>query len=362
MTMNERRKYICTKTFRVREDIIIKLNDPVEFDGTYLYLKNLKPIEAPNLHHVITDKGWLVLEEEYEGATRPASAPIMVTPATTGNVAPGMSGGMKQPMKFQHFQDEQKYALDRTASIKSLRPINHNQFTQSSAGSAQGGEMNVDNSIQLKVPSKSAGDPFSGQLKSELSDVQITPRKGTSQEELLAQLSPRDKLRREYELAKQSVMVKVRAASNPHEAEAQAMREENMRLHEQFKERLAQMESGHVEAEGITFRNTTASGSIPVSDPVAFVPTPVVAERPKAVPVAAKARKSVDPAVKTLIAKSVLPEFPFDSYDFAAPDHKKLARIDLDFDTRFDVLKAIYAAEDDHIRGHIAENYPDALR
>ncbi len=365
---DNRVRYVCAHTFRINETVIIKLGDVVEYDETYLYRKNQKPIEAPNLKQVL-NLGWLVLPDAVGQAAQANHAPIMVTPTVTGNVAPGASGKIKQPMKFAHVQDEQRYSLDRTASIKSVRPSTQRPLTASSSGGAGPGERGqVDtDDIPLKVPARSTVSLFTdaGALTAELGSVTIDPRKGVSVEELLDNLSPEERIRREYELEKQQIKVRARA-NTPEEREAQTIREETVKLHAKMLAKLASLQDGQQqpqpavfsEVEGISFATT----GIPSAAVAAVAQQQPVSERPKAVPVEPKSRKAVDPGVKSLIAKSVLPTFPFEQYNFADTDRKKLARIDLDFEDKFDILRAIYAAEDDVIREHIADNYPAALR
>jgi len=57
------------------------------------------------------------------------------------------------------------------------------------------------------------------------------------------------------------------------------------------------------------------------------------------------------------MAKQMCPDFP-DSYDFAAPERKRLARLTADFEERADVLMAVYAAETDSMKAAIESAFP----
>jgi hypothetical protein len=60
------------------------------------------------------------------------------------------------------------------------------------------------------------------------------------------------------------------------------------------------------------------------------------------------------------IAKALCPDFP-DSYDFAAPTKKKLARLQADFEDRLDVLRAVFAAEGDDFKDQLVREFPQAF-
>jgi hypothetical protein len=72
-----------------------------------------------------------------------------------------------------------------------------------------------------------------------------------------------------------------------------------------------------------------------------------------------KAVKAADAARK--IAKSICPDFP-ESYDFAAPARKKIARLQADFEDRPDVIRAVAAADTDlELRNRLFVEFPGAF-
>lgn len=61
--------------------------------------------------------------------------------------------------------------------------------------------------------------------------------------------------------------------------------------------------------------------------------------------------------VRRQVAKAICQDFP-DSYDFTLSTKKKLARIVADFEDRADVLRAIFAAEDDEMKSLLVAEFP----
>lgn len=70
--------------------------------------------------------------------------------------------------------------------------------------------------------------------------------------------------------------------------------------------------------------------------------------------------KQASADVRRMIAKQLCPDFP-DNYDFAAADKKKLARLQADYEDRFDVLKAVFAAEGDAFKMLLIQEFPEAF-
>jgi hypothetical protein len=64
--------------------------------------------------------------------------------------------------------------------------------------------------------------------------------------------------------------------------------------------------------------------------------------------------------VRRMVAKAVCPDFP-DNYDFAQPLKKKMARLQADYEDRPDVLRAVFAAEGDDVKGILLQEFPSAF-
>ncbi len=105
-----------------------------------------------------------------------------------------------------------------------------------------------------------------------------------------------------------------------------------------------QAQQAVVEAEGLTFRTTNGPKKDvqvvqPVSQPVDISGTE-------------DARRK--------IAKMMCADFP-DLYNFDDPIRKKIARIQADFDDRPDVIKAIFAAENDEMKARLLQEFPECF-
>ena len=64
--------------------------------------------------------------------------------------------------------------------------------------------------------------------------------------------------------------------------------------------------------------------------------------------------------VRRMVAKAVCQDFP-DNYDFAQPLKKKMARLQADYEDRQDVLRAVFAAEGDDVKGILIQEFPSAF-
>lgn len=106
-----------------------------------------------------------------------------------------------------------------------------------------------------------------------------------------------------------------------------------------------------VEVEGMTFKTTNGPE-------VKDQPHPRQAEPPVKKQMVLVKEAPVD--VRRMVAKQLCPDFP-ENYDFAASDKKKLARLQADFEDRFDVLKAVFAAEGDAFKALLIQEFPQAF-
>jgi hypothetical protein len=65
--------------------------------------------------------------------------------------------------------------------------------------------------------------------------------------------------------------------------------------------------------------------------------------------------------VRKMIAKAVCADFP-DDYNFALPVKKRMARLQADYENRSDVIKAVFAAEGDEMKGLLMQEFPQAFQ
>ena len=119
-----------------------------------------------------------------------------------------------------------------------------------------------------------------------------------------------------------------------------------------------------VTAEGMTFRNTNGPkrgfpGVAPVVQPEKATPPSREEDYPEEQPSHIERDGTAD--ARRMTAKMVCSEFP-NSYDFNDHWKRRLAMIRLNFEDRFDVIRAVFAAESDDFKKLLLEEFPEAFQ
>ncbi len=119
---------------------------------------------------------------------------------------------------------------------------------------------------------------------------------------------------------------------------------------------------GVVAQEGLNFRTTNG--------PERDLRTTAIPFQQETLEQAPQVVRSVNPAVtireapaeiRKMVAKQVCADFP-DNYDFNGSPRKRLARLQADYEDRTDVLRAVFAAEGDEMKGLLLTEFPHAFQ
>jgi len=123
-------------------------------------------------------------------------------------------------------------------------------------------------------------------------------------------------------------------------------------------------EESFVSVEGITFRNTNGpKKAFPGLTPVSTDQATEVLQPLTGYPEETQSRIEKDGTAdaRRQIAKTICPDFPAE-YSFSDHWKRRLAMIRLNYEGRFDVIRAIFSAESDDFKRVIMEEFPEAFQ
>lgn len=120
-----------------------------------------------------------------------------------------------------------------------------------------------------------------------------------------------------------------------------------------------QAHSSAVMEEGMTFRNT--NGPKKSYTPVESNPAPEPVEVASTEEGTSRIEKDGTADARKNIAKAICKDFP-DEYSFSDHWKRRLAMIRLSYEERFDVIRAIFAAESDDFKKLLLEEFPEAFK
>lgn len=390
--------FITTRPFTLGQTgVQVREGTDIYFDGTKAIVDGAE-YTLPFLRGAVS-KQWLVPAEEYdpvnENYGQRVSANIQVRHATNG----GNPLNPNQRMAIATTESDEREVGNVTAHARNTRQGN-NSYVRGQTGvnvvqpgttvRTQRGMMVVEEQDGVEVPGrtlKTAAGEKAKMTRTDLSSdraaealrqantVQIEPGRGVTQEEMLARMTPDQQA--EYLARKDAARSQyVDDAPAPVPAQPQARRtvarvqtaksgeESGMRYTTSVGGgteisdgdgdvvgKIGQDKVETYEQEGIKF--TTTNGprrpQAPVTDENRMYTQAEVQ--------AAKRAAGPSPEVRLKLAKQICPEFP-DNYDFALSSKKKLARITADYEDRPDVLRAIFAAEDDEMKSLLVAEFP----
>ena len=120
-----------------------------------------------------------------------------------------------------------------------------------------------------------------------------------------------------------------------------------------------------VEAEGMTFRNTNGPKKAMPGITMVNQNPPAQAPQSSQLPGDNEGRSSIErdgtAAGRRQIAKAICKDFP-DDYSFYDHWKRRIAMIRLNYETRYDIIRAIFAAESDVFKKIILEEFPEAFQ
>lgn len=391
--MGQPYEFITTRPFTLGQTgLQVHAHTEIWFDGTKATLEGAD-YNLPFLRGAVK-QGWLVLAEEYDpedpsyGA--PTSANIQVRHATKG-------GNPMDPQPrtaiITTASDEREVgsvsrhaSQTRTANQGYVRgQTTVNTVQAGTAVKTQRGMMVVEEQDGVIVPGRTLKTPSgerakhtradmdkAGELLRQANNVQVEPGVGTTQEEMLSRMTPEQQ--ETYLAQKEAHRAQYVNEPPPSPAAVVSRRtvarvqSKTARTTESFGTTATlsvgggteisdgdgevvgtvKNETESFEQEGMTFKTTNGPRRAQAAAPAQVQARPT----PKAAGPA--------PEVRLRLAKQICADFP-SNYDFALSSKKKLARITADFEDRADVIRAIFAAEDDEMKGFLFTEFPQVF-
>lgn len=356
----------------------------VSFDGTTVEYNGERFVH-PQLRGAVKT-GWLVLTEDYseDDVYIPVSANVQVRPAIekpgTNPLSPPTRSAITAVQNDERIvgNSTQHAAQTRTqnAQIKSAKA--GQRVVVASAGSVRtknGMEVIEDQSgvvvnraIKTKARQTMELSPDNvGAAISEANKVKIDAGVGMSEEEMLSRMT--EEQQEEYLSEKATRRAEV-VSRNPHTA--------NLAYEPRVVGKVKTAKVMH--SEGFDATLTTGGGTA-ITDLSDSTAKATVSETyvegirvtntngPKRDHIVQPARQDTQPRItkdgteewRRRIAKALCPDFPSD-YNFADHWKRRLAMIRLNYETRADVIQAIFAAESDDFKAQLLEEFPEVFQ
>lgn len=379
-TSGRPRTFIAAKSFALgKTGVQLQRGMSLDFDGALLTIPGYAPIQMPELRGAIR-QGWLVLQEDFDendfSAEKPVAANMQVRSADGGNP-------MKQPARrainTAHVESEEREVQNVQTHARGVRTANTQNYRRGAENRALPSRFATQIEEQDARPVRSGFQTPAVQETNlektsvheaitRANSVMIQPGEGLTRDEMLGQMD-------ELSAAQYAAEIESRRRHVAEPVEVQAAR------------RVNQVKSaGTVQREGMTIRNQVGGGTevadlagldVAAKDQVMtievegmkFTNTNGPKKGARVVPAAAKAAA---PAVakpvsikgtedtRRKIAKMMCQDFP-DLYNFDETERKKVARIQADFEDRPDVIRAIFAAENDAMKERLLQEFPEVF-
>jgi hypothetical protein len=393
--------FVTTRPFTLGQTgVQVRSGTEILFDGTHAEVEGSEYV-LPFLRGAVK-AGWMVLAEEYDpndpNYQRRTSANIQVRPRDGGNplqpqqrmaIATTVSDEREVTQVRAHSQQTQ---TQNRNFVRGQTPVNVVQPGTKVMTQRGVMEVEVQDGIELdRQLSTPAGEKSKERLDltSEKAaralrvarDAKVVPGVGQTEEDMMQRMSPEQQ--EEY-------IAKKEALRAQYVSEAPPMQSQPRPPHRQVVARVQSNRHGH--GEGMQFTNSVGGGTAIGDESDGIVVGHVQEDRvetfeqegmrftttngprrpqnqrqaapqaPQAVVASAEAPPPVPANLDTrrAIAKMVCPEFP-ENYDFTLSPKKKLARLQADYEDRYDVLKAVYAAETDDMKALLLQEFPKAF-
>jgi hypothetical protein len=349
--------FIATRTFDIgKTDLKAIKGGQIEFDGTLMTLDGHPTMPQPQLRGAIR-VGWLVLATEYDSGAvqRPVSAGVQVRKADGGNP---MDPASRAPIGTTVDSEEREVSNVASHTAATLERNESNYRREGRENRAvRPGEAGFEvvepqdgvHVRSLKTPAKQRTDATRASTAiSEANKVKIDAQEGYTREEMTSKMTPEERAQYELEIASHKM------AHVPEEASQIVARVEKVQ---------------NQEKEGFTVTNEVGGGvktadlggtGIAGKDQVSTVESEGIKFTNTNGPKRGENVTS-DNGINRQVAKSICPDFP-DNYKFADPVRKKIARLQADFDDRYDVIRAVAAAETDpEMKSRVVQEFPEAF-
>lgn len=351
-------EFTATRTFELSTfGVKVLKGTDLTFDGSTIQYAGAT-YQFPQFRSAVSS-GWVVPALEYDAAN-----PVYNTPISAGiKLHPPKNGG-EPKMAATTVEADERIIMSAKDHAATTRDANRGTRTMVAGDT---GVAEVQDGVpvrSLKTPTKSRTSLADAGAAIRAADtVAIDPGPGVTEEQMLSRMSETDReiyLARKHSLKSRYVDDAGSSQGVPVATIKTAVTKEAEGI------KLTQKVGGGVEVEdlggggggkaavstrvedGISFTNTNGPKDAPQVHPRTASTTPVMMRDGTA-------------DVRLQIARTLCPEFP-QSYDFAAPEKKKLARLQADFEDRHDVIRAVFAAESDAFKKTLVDEFPQAFQ
>jgi len=318
-------RYRATNTFAATADTTLTPGDVVEFDGVTLCYGGGEET-APNVRAAIK-VGWLVLEENYDEnhVTAPQRAAMTFSsPTKMGNPMDPQRKNI--PVTVDSDERIVTTASSRTAGVRAGNPMRGPRVVQHESdqeGVVVSTGFFSRAASAKNTPSVDVSSAASSEILYQSKNLQIVPGQGTTLDEYLSRMSPE---------AREEYLDKLEARKATSDAK---LTEIGVAATGPKKRTKSAKVAPPVEEEGVQFNQTGMSQTEKET----------------------KIDRDGTSDARKAIAKKLCPDFP-DTYDFSQHWKKRLANIQFNFDTRPDVIQAIFAAESDDFKKTLLQEFP----
>ena len=362
----EFQEFTATRSFELSNfGVKVMKGREIEFDGSLVKYDGAQ-YQFPQFRSAVA-AGWVVPTSEYDENNpvyqAPASANIKMRPTKDTDKSDGKTAATTIEADERIVMSSAKHAAD---TRQQNRPASAGTRLAGNAGVAEAQDGVPVRTLKTAAKVKGSIAEVTAAVHASTS-VQIDPGQGITEQQMLDRMSETD--RQVYLAQKSSLKSRyVDDAASSTGVKVGEVKSAGVRQADGVK--LTQTVGGGTEVsdgvgvevatlrkdetserveDGITFKNTNGPRrNATPQHPTQVAATPVMMRDGTA-------------DVRLQIARAMCPEFP-QSYDFAAPERKKLARLQADFEDRPDVLRAVFAAESDDFKQKLLSEFPQAFR
>jgi len=351
-------EFMATRSFAMgATNVTVAKGSELEFDGSTVRYGGATH-SFPQLRGAVSS-AWLVPTAEYDSDNssygQPVSANIKMRPPTD-------SGAPAKAMVT--LETDERVVMSSADHAANTRDQNR---SRSAPTTRRAGAADSQDGVEVRTLKTAAGSramntrtvltaESAGSALRDAESVQIKPGRGLSQDEMLSRMDPEE--RESYLASKASIKSRYVDDDAPETVTVGKVVTAKVREAEGMK--LTQQVGGGVEiADMGGVGGGKAKASTVTEDGITFKNTNGPENKPKPHHRAEQAGIN-NAAARLQVAKALCPEFPV-SYDFSAPERKKLARLQADFEDRPDILRAVFAAETDSFKARLVEEFPQAF-
>jgi hypothetical protein len=347
---------VATKSFQFGEtNVSISKDTEVLFDGTMAEIAGVRT-PMPRLRGAVK-QGWLVRKADYEDYAnrRSAQANIMIRPAI--NTSQSLTQPPTKSMMTTVQSDERVVMGHKDRGVVAQ---------QRAMQVRTGGVVESQDGVpvrSLKTPAKmytQVTDDSVGSAIRAADQVKIDPGEGVSEDDFLSRLSPEEA--EEYHAKKEE---KKWSGKKGLAASAQVDNRVVATIpkisHSQTREGVSTspvtVTAGSTPVADLSGSTKKAVESVVYSEGIPFRTT----NGPKSDTAPSTVTKAVSLDARLKIAKALCSDFPSD-YSFDDHWKRRLARIQLQYIDRPDIIRAIFSAETDDFRNKLVEEFPEAFQ